>query len=173
MRTCPACGEDTKAGSVEPCTECGFSPVEVEPLEAQPTFETAPATFETGTTSETSEPVPETVPQSAPKKRRWTVLFWVLAAIGFGAADFGGLFDDPTGPSAEEVETALADWAAGRGGTLTIDCPDDVEDAAVGATFECTASNSRGQSAIVTVRNNENDFRWNGLPMMQLIRRDR
>ena len=26
MRTCPACGEDTKAETTEPCTECGSSP---------------------------------------------------------------------------------------------------------------------------------------------------
>ncbi len=30
MRTCPACGEDTKAETTEPCTECGFSPVAPE-----------------------------------------------------------------------------------------------------------------------------------------------
>ena len=173
MRTCPACGEDTKAGTVEPCTECGFSPVVGTPVEEEPTFETAPASFETGGTT---EPVPQTeAPQSAPKKktRRWTVLFWVLFAIGFGVADFGSLFDDPTGPSEEEVEAALSDWASDHGGTLTIDCPSDVEDTPVGGTFECTASNSRGQTAIVSLTNNENDFSWNGLPMKQLIRRDR
>jgi Domain of unknown function (DUF4333) len=30
VRTCPACGEDTKAETTEPCTECGFSPVGTE-----------------------------------------------------------------------------------------------------------------------------------------------
>ena len=200
MRTCPACGEDTEAGSAEACTECGFSPADPEVFETEPDpryepvgFEPEPepeATFEVGSTEAPpapptepsqiepapAEPAPSEPAPTAPKRSlRRRSAFWIAIAAVIFLADFTGafgIFDDPTGPTPEEVEGALVHYASEQGGTVTVDCPEDTEDTEVGDSFDCVATNARGQTRTVTVTNNEDDFSWNGKPLIQLIRRD-
>ena len=71
MRTCPACGEDTKAETTEPCTECGFSPVAPEDdpswdegVWAEEAEAQEHATFETSTPE--APPPPSPPPQAPP-----------------------------------------------------------------------------------------------------------
>lgn len=184
MRTCPACGEDTEASSVEPCTECGFSPVDPAQFETEPDprfetvgFEEADATFEVGSAEAPpapAEPAPEQEPSSEKKKRPWASLaIWLTVALAAFAAERAGLFGEATGPAPEEVENALVAYAAARGGTVTVDCPSDTEDTEIGGSFDCVATNPRGQTRAVTVTNNETDFEWDGTPLVELIRRDR
>ncbi len=79
MRTCPACGEDTKAETTEPCTECGFSPVSPDdgpawedsawaaaPEAPAPKTSVEPAAEPTFSTEPTAEPSPAPEPQPTP-----------------------------------------------------------------------------------------------------------
>jgi ribosomal protein L37E len=118
MRTCPACGKDTKAETTAPCTECGFSPV---PPETASSWErtawaetSAPPEVTTGAPPQPApaEPQPEPAPEyglpdeptstPAPIQRTGKVgLVWILVIIlgvvwqAIGAFDgCGDAFDD-------------------------------------------------------------------------------
>jgi hypothetical protein len=151
MRTCPACGEDTKAGYAEPCTECGFSPSGGQPAEPEGTIGDQPPAAET-------------------KRRRPALrgLVWVAligAAIG---ADRLGVFDQPTGPDPQQVEQAIADDARQYGAKVTVSCPDDADQTAVEETFKCTATNAAGETVTIKVTNHEDSFEWVSGPLSTL-----
>jgi hypothetical protein len=140
VRTCPACGDETEAGYAEPCTECGFSPDGEQP------------------------------PEAATKRKRPAVrgLVWlalIAAAIG---AERLGVFDGSTGPDPGQVEQAIADDARQYHAEVTVDCPDDADETEVGESFECTAANAAGDTATVTVINNEDSFEWQSGPLSTL-----
>jgi hypothetical protein len=163
MRTCPACGEDTKAGYSEACTKCGFSAIGEE----QPDVEVTPVG---------EEPPPESEPQPAQteKKKGNPVargVIWVVVIAAFFAIDRLGIFDGATGPTATEVEQAIADSAQQFGVKVTVDCPDDAEDTEVDATFTCTATNRRGTSVEVLVTNHEDNYEWDTGPLSTLAGR--
>jgi len=170
MRTCPACGEDTKSSYAEPCTECGFSPFGEQPAEPAPVAEPAPtaeapsAPAEPAPTADVPSPPPEQAPAEQKKRSRARWLVWLVVIVGLFGAERLGLFDPPTGPKADEVEQAIAD-SAPAGLELTVDCPDDAEDTPVDGTFTCTASDARGRTIEIVVTNHEDTFEWQSGPL--------
>jgi Domain of unknown function (DUF4333) len=157
VRTCPACGEETEACYADACTECGFSP----------------------TGEQTDPPPPSTSPVEAPppppdsepaKKKRPAVrgLIWLALIAGAIGADRLGVFDQPTGPDPGEVEEAIADQAHQDGIEVTVDCPDDAEDAAVEESFRCTATSASGETVTIKVTNHEDTFEWQSGPLSLL-----
>lgn len=164
MRTCPACGEDTQAGYAERCTECGFSPTDENE-------ESAPAPEPELTIGEPNLPPPEPPPDPEPVKKKRRALRGVVWLVVLGAAigaDRLGVFDQPTGPDAGQVEEAIADDARQYGVTVTVDCPDDAEDTEVEGTFKCTATSAAGETVTIKVTNHEDTFEWQGGPLSTL-----
>ena len=169
MRTCPACGEDTKSSYAEPCTECGFSPFGEQPDESAPAAEPLTAaepvpTADPAPTTEVPFPPPEPAPAEQKKRSPARWLVWLVVIVGFFGAERLGLFDAPTGPKADEVEQAIAD-SAPAGLEITVDCPDDAEDTPVDGTFSCTATDSRGRTIEIVVTNHEDTFEWQSGPL--------
>lgn len=169
VRTCPACGEDTKAGYAEACTKCGFSPSgeqTAEPEAGAPEL----------TIGEQAEPPPPEgppsgeppPPESAPKKKHpgARTLIWLVvigAAIG---ADRLGVFDQATGPDADQVEEAIADDAqTNHGVQVSVDCPDDADQTAVDESFFCTVTGPKGETLRLRVINHEDSFEWQSGPL--------
>ena len=160
MRTCPACGEDTDAGYAEACTECGFSAVGEQPAPA-------PDAPDTAADPEPPDPPP---PEAEPKRKRTVArgLIWLVVLAGFFGVERLGIFDQPPGPPADEVEAAIADSARQFGVTVTVQCPDDAEDTEAEATFVCTATDRRGRSVEIVVTNHEDTFEWQTGPLSTL-----
>jgi hypothetical protein len=168
MRTCPACGEDTKAGYAEACTKCGFSAigeqspdVQVTPVGEVP----APEAPEAG-----SQPQPAEAQKNKgnPVGR---IVVWVVVIAAFFGVERLGIFGDAPGPTASEVEEAITESALQFGVKVTVDCPDDAEDTEVDATFTCTATNRRGTSVDVLVTNHEDNYEWETGPLSTLAGR--
>ena len=154
MRTCPACGKDTKAETTAPCTECGFSPV---PPETASSWErtawaetSAPPEVTTGAppppAPAPAEPQPEPAPEyglpdeptstPAPTQRRGKVgLVWIVVIILGVVWQAIGAFD-----GCGEIS-----------GTIP------------------TAS---GNSDTVTVTNREEEFEWPRGPFFKLLRQE-
>lgn len=197
MRTCPACGEDTKAETTEPCTECGFSPVSPEdgasweqsswaetPETTVPETTEEPQPIVVGPTADAPTraqdyglPEPTPPPQPTAKKPRVGAVWVILILIGFAGQAFnlfdgcGEIFDEATGPTAEETEAALVSDATMLGlDGATARCPDSAEDTEVGGRFDCTITTASGSSASVTVTNHEEDFEWSRQPLFGLLR---
>jgi hypothetical protein len=164
MRTCPACGADTKAGYSEACTKCGFSAVGEQP----PEVEVAPV-------GEAPPPEAEPQPAEAEQKKKGNPVargvIWVIVIAAFFGIDRLGIFDEATGPTAAEVEEAITDSARQFGVQVTVDCPDNAEDTEVDATFTCTATNRRGTSVDVLVTNHEDNYEWDTGPLSTLAGR--
>ena len=172
MRTCPACGEDTKAGYSEACTKCGFSAMGEQPAEESPAPEP-----EAEVTVGDQPPPPTGAPQEAPdeapaeppaekKKRspvRWVI--WLVVIAGFFGLNQFGVFDEPTGPTADEVEEAIEARAPAG---VTVECPDDAEDTPVDGTFTCVATGANGRTAEILVTNHEDNYEWNTGPLTTL-----
>lgn len=144
MHTCPACGEDTDAGLTERCSHCGFAPGEAQ-VEAEPK-------------------------KKGPAVRsvvRWAV---ILGVVGIAIATTG---DGDPGPDASEVEDALVSDASSLGLALTVECPDDTNEAPVGSRFTCVAESASGAVRDVVVVNEEDEFRWSRKPFFELQKVER
>jgi hypothetical protein len=179
VRTCPACGEDTKAGYSEACTRCGFSPG--GPVEAPETFSVGevatsdPSTFERPggveappqPTDSGGEQLPQpspTEPQPQPHKRRRPgvgLMIWLVIIGASVIANTTGIFDEPTGPDPAEVEGALVLAGIERGLSITAECPADTDEAEIGAGFECVVTTASGRSGTVRVTNHEESYEYN------------
>jgi hypothetical protein len=160
VRTCPACGEDTEAGYSEPCTECGFSAIGEQPAEPAPEVTV-------GEQQQAPEP-PPAEPQEQRKRSPARLLVWLVVIAGFFAVNQLGVFDEATGPTAEEVEQAIVDSARQFGVEVTVDCPDDAEDTEVDGTFVCTATAPGGRTVEIVVTNHEDTFEWETGPLTTL-----
>jgi hypothetical protein len=158
---------------VEACTECGFSPV--EPTAVEPEQVPEPVTIgeplpDAEQQPELGEPVPEpTAEQPRRKRSRVGTLVWiVLLGAGIAGSELG-VFDEPTGPEAAEVEGAITLDAFESGVSVSVECPDDAVETEVGDSFECVATTPKGESVTITVRNNEETFEWQGRPWSELL----
>lgn len=189
MRTCPACGKDTDAGAVEPCTECGFSPIDPQTYGEQPSTPTEPdeATFEVGEDSEpgrwgrgeapdeppvATEPAPQEGPGEPEQQqpRRIGGIVWLIVAAVAIIVNATGIFDREPGPQQSEVEAAIAVDARELGFEAKVRCESGAEDTEVGGTFDCVATAPSGRRATVTVTNNEDSYEWNTAPLVRLAR---
>jgi hypothetical protein len=193
VRTCPACGEDTKAGYAEACSECGFSPAGEDP--AEPDQAVAEITVGELPPSGAAEPVPTAgepppsageppppdtppipaegqpppdVPASGRKRPARRLLVWLVVIGGLFAADALGVFDQPPGPDVDRVEQAIADDARQYGVVVTVDCPDDADQTEVDASFKCTATSASGETVTIRVINHEDSFEWQSGPLSTL-----
>jgi hypothetical protein len=154
VRTCPACGEDTKAGYAERCTECGFSPDD-----------------ENEELARTPDRKPQiTIAEPVKKKKRPALraVVWLVVLGAAVGADRLGVFDQPTGPDPGQVEEAIADDARQYGVSVTVDCPDDAEDTEAEGTFKCTATSGSGETVTIKVTNHEDTFEWQSGPLSTL-----
>ena len=185
VRTCPACGKDTRAETTEPCTRCGFSPAGESGSVSAETV----GTLERGGVSgdyelpAPSEPAPSGSPSPTPSPTRrsgigpgaiWIVI--ILIGIASQAADgFEGCadaFEQKPGPTAQEAEDALLADAQEIGlSGVTVDCPDSAEDTEAGASFECTVTDpGTGATVPIEVTNREDSFEWSRRPFAELLR---
>lgn len=191
MRTCPACGEDTKAGYSEACTNCGFSPGDPSqtagsfgvgdspfdtstfdapaPAEAPP----APEPAETAPDPAETSPAPVPEPSREPQRKRRPgigVIIWVAIIAGSFLSQGLGLFEEPTGPNPVDVEGALILEATERGISITASCPADAAETEVGGRFECTVATRSGRTATVEVINREDSYEYSVDDLLALRR---
>jgi hypothetical protein len=174
VRTCPACGEDTRAGYSEACTNCGFSPTdpaEIGSFEVGETTIPAPGAPAETPTGSPSEPAPAPTPTTKRKRRPGIgVIVW-LAIIGGSLVMQGlGLLDEPTGPPPGDVEGALVLEGATRGLSISASCPADAAETEVGARFECTVTTRSGRTAVIEVTSREDGFEYDPGDLEALIR---
>lgn len=140
------------------------------PLDQEPTVVVPPADQPIG--------VPLPVPEDSAGTSRWRSWFplgRVLGGIAIAVAiGLSGLLSNGgsnhTGPSATEVEQALVHSAAKHGVTVTVSCPDSVQDSAPGSDFTCKATNRHGDSLPVIVSNKRDAFAWPFAPFLELRR---
>lgn len=181
-RTCPACGSETDAGAVQPCTECGFSPIDEPPqlggaeVASEPVSDWDESSFGVGTNGDEGSPV-VTEPRVSPRQheaaerraRLPAVIVLALVMVGGAGALWGtGLIDTPPGPNPDDVEGQIALDAAAFGVKATIECPDSASETEVGETFECVATTNGGRSVTIRVINNEDTYEWNPQPLTRL-----
>ena len=145
----------------EPCTRCGFSPLGDQVPDEVPASEPVPL-----------PPGDAGAPETTGKPNRKGLITSILwAAVGFAIwiaiQSFDG-FESPTGPDADEAESALVASAAGLGVSVNAECPDDSEDTDVGDSFECVVTSIDGDQITLTVDNNEDDFTWRTAPLGRL-----
>ncbi len=180
MRSCPACGEDTKAGYAEACSKCGFSPA--GPQQPEESFQVG----EVGTVGEVeippwrgeTSPSPEEkapAPEEASKRKRGGpgigTLIWLLIIGGSLVVDGLGVFDEVSGPDPAEVEAQLVLAGSELGATLTADCPEDADQTEVGGSFRCVLTTETGEIASIAVLNNENSYEYARREVVALVNR--
>lgn len=124
------------------------------------------------------QPSPSPMPSPLPRRRGPSIgaIWLILIVVGIisqaaGALDgCGEAFEEKPGPTAEEVESALASDAEMLGlAGASASCPDSSEDTEVGQTFDCTVTAATGQAATVTVTNGDGEFEWSRASFFQLL----
>jgi Domain of unknown function (DUF4333) len=119
-------------------------------------------------TSPLNQPPPPAPPE-ARKRLAPRLAVWLIAlAVLFGITKLD-LFADKPGPTADAVETAIADNAQKAFGiTVTVECPDDADETEVNQTFVCTVTDPEGESMQISVTNRDDTFSWPGYRLRRL-----
>jgi hypothetical protein len=125
----------------------------------------------TGTVDDGASDADGVEEQPVKKKRHHLITLIVIAVLAvIGILDGG---DDPTGPQAGDVESALIADGVKLGVVVTVDCDDSIEDTKVGKRFTCEATNQAGDVRTVHLVNKRHSFVWQRDSLIELKRLDR